>query len=65
MNTMGAFLSPEAERYGMQCDCFSTKFNLPQCKYCRHKEKATQVAFLKFVCFPIMANFHILPKNCY
>jgi len=34
-NTVGAFLSPETERYAMQCDCFSTKFNLPQHRNCR------------------------------
>lgn len=28
MNTVGAFLTPEAERFAMLCDCFNTKFNL-------------------------------------
>lgn len=65
MNTVGAFLSPEAERYAMQCNCFSTKFNLPQCRYCRHKEKARQVGFPKFESFPITSTSHILLKNCY
>lgn len=34
VNTVGAFLSPEAERKAMQCHCFSTKFNLPQHRFC-------------------------------